>query len=302
MDGLKEIYDSMTSRLKSHVFGSIAIAFVLWNWKVIYVLCFSEMPILDRIEFFDCNTSPWSLYVFPALTGVIWGLLAPSINAGAHWAVARPLNYMKSNDLKYIVKREFAEARYRSEEAIDLSENKAKAAKLEADAAEQVARQKRAESQYTELLAEKESLEAKLGKVLRSQEVQLENIQFNQESADMALLNVLASPQEAGYLMTKDISRVANFFAERDSYQAPMSELFEWFKQVKAKDLDIFNKSDDEDYVSNLRFELEKILSNKSELTLFQQVSSTNDAESKDSIFRLTPLGLYLLKHRPSRD
>ena len=302
MDGLKEIYDSMTSRLKSHVFGSIVIAFVLWNWKVIYVLFSSDMTILDRIEFFDCNTSPWSLYVFPALTGVIWGLLAPPINAGAHWAVARPLNYMKSNDLKYSVKREFAEARYRSEEVIDLSENKAKAAKFEADAAVQVARQEQAESQFQNLLKEKESLAAELEAARRSEKNQLENMQYNQVSAEVTLMNVMAAPQEAAYVMTPEVSRVADFFSKRESYQAPISELRKWYEQVNANGPDIYTQNDHGNYVTNLMLKLDRILSEHSGLKLFQQISNDRGTENRDPIFRLTPLGLYLLKHRPSRD
>lgn len=98
MDGLKEIYDSMTSRLKSHVFGSIVISFILWNWKVIYVLCFSEMPIFLRFTYFNMNTSNASLYYWPIGLGLIFGLGAPWVNAAAHWIVSRPQSYIKSRD------------------------------------------------------------------------------------------------------------------------------------------------------------------------------------------------------------
>jgi hypothetical protein len=105
MDALKEIYDGMTSRLKSHVFGSIGIAFVLWNWKVIYVLCFSKLPILERIEYFDCNTSGWSLYFFPTVIGLAFGLFSPKVNEKAHEFVSKPLSAIKSRDEMFALDR-----------------------------------------------------------------------------------------------------------------------------------------------------------------------------------------------------
>jgi len=88
---MKEIFDTVSSRIKSPILGSIVVTFVLFNWKPLFFLFFSDETVLVKIEYFDFHTDYLTLYIVPTLAGIILALLAPYISyLGSIWA-ARPI-------------------------------------------------------------------------------------------------------------------------------------------------------------------------------------------------------------------
>lgn len=73
----KQIFDAWGDRIRSPFVGSILVAFGLVNWKPLFVLFFADLPILDRISYFEASTSTFTLYVLPAVIGIVAALVVP---------------------------------------------------------------------------------------------------------------------------------------------------------------------------------------------------------------------------------
>jgi len=80
MDGIKEILSALETRLRSKLLGSIIIAFILINWKVIFFVIFEQVGAKEKFSFFDDNTSPLSLYLFPVVAGTVFALVMPWVS------------------------------------------------------------------------------------------------------------------------------------------------------------------------------------------------------------------------------
>lgn len=202
MDGLKEIYDSMTSRLKSHVFGSIAVSFILWNWKVIYVLCFSEMPIFLRFTYFNMNTSNASLYYWPIGLGLIFGLGAPWVNAAAHWIVSRPLSYIKSRDELSALMREGR----LEDKKLEVEQKKTAVQDEKLKAVDLVKKQQSAENSLRERQRELTDAEKKLDTVqgrVNSQIQQLEELEVQVAKAENAKVTSVNELEDADNVISE---------------------------------------------------------------------------------------------------
>jgi len=79
MDGIREILDALNARIRSPIFGSIAIMFAVINWKPLFYLLFAEKAVAEKFTFFDANTCAWSIFVFPIVLGIIFAFAAPWI-------------------------------------------------------------------------------------------------------------------------------------------------------------------------------------------------------------------------------
>lgn len=156
MNQLKEIYDSWGERMRSHLFGSIAISFALINWKVLYFLAFAKVSVDERIEYYDDNTSIWTLYILPIVLGSLFGLIAPFINERVHLLVSKPMSSTKARDELLAAQRDS-----------DLEEAKARIAKARADQARSEAEQQSA------LVEQAKSLDKGLSEVSSSAALQL---------------------------------------------------------------------------------------------------------------------------------
>lgn len=105
MEFIKDIYEAWGARIKSNVFGSVAIAFILVNWKVLYFLSFADVPVEMKFNYFDANTNWISIYLLPILIGVILALGLPFINDLAHGVVSKPISRVRSRDDEYAHER-----------------------------------------------------------------------------------------------------------------------------------------------------------------------------------------------------
>ncbi len=63
---MNEILDALKTRLRSPVLGYFSIVFVAFNWKPIFYLLVQSGDVAARIEYFESNTSLWSLLFWPA--------------------------------------------------------------------------------------------------------------------------------------------------------------------------------------------------------------------------------------------
>lgn len=105
MDFVKDIYEAWGARIKSNVFGSIAIAFILVNWKVLYFLVFADVRVETKFSYFDVNTDWVSLYFLPFLIGLLLAVGLPFINDLAHRIISDPISRVRARDDEYAHER-----------------------------------------------------------------------------------------------------------------------------------------------------------------------------------------------------
>ncbi len=85
MDGVKDFFEVFESKLRSPVLGSTLLSFIAINWKALYVVIFSSTSFAGKFEYFDNNTDPLTLLVYPLLLGLFVVLLGPWLKLiGAH--------------------------------------------------------------------------------------------------------------------------------------------------------------------------------------------------------------------------
>jgi hypothetical protein len=80
MDGFKELLAAFETRVKSKVVGSIFLAFIVTNWKVLFYIMFEPTNADSKFNYFDAHTSLWTLAVIPILTGVALAATLPWVN------------------------------------------------------------------------------------------------------------------------------------------------------------------------------------------------------------------------------
>ena len=84
---LKDIISALNGRLRSHFFGSVFLAFVGTNWKVLFYLIFANRPVRAKFLYFDENTDICSLLIVPVVIGLIIAPASPWIKfVGAYIA------------------------------------------------------------------------------------------------------------------------------------------------------------------------------------------------------------------------
>jgi hypothetical protein len=77
---MKEILEAFRTRISSPLFGYLIIAFFAINWKAIFYLLAGEVPTLERIEYFESNTTINTLLTFPLIFAVLGTSIYPWIN------------------------------------------------------------------------------------------------------------------------------------------------------------------------------------------------------------------------------
>lgn len=91
MDGLKEVVDAFSTRVRSPVVGSVALAFLLYNWANFAVLFFGAGDLDARITEFKAAVGFPELLI-SALLGVAFAIALPWINLLGAILVAKPIN------------------------------------------------------------------------------------------------------------------------------------------------------------------------------------------------------------------
>lgn len=177
MEGIRELVEAFTSRVRSPVFGSIIVAFLVWNWQRIFVLVFTSGDIGARLELF--TESLWALkfglpinIVFPIMLGLVYFVVSPWLNLVAAHLVAKPTNRRRKLVDKLAVER--------AQEKAELAATLADAA---TDAAEAELRQREAEA---ELEAEK-----------RREELAVRQAEIEQQAADAQLASLKREEEAA---------------------------------------------------------------------------------------------------------
>lgn len=96
METFKEFFEALENRVKSPVFGSILVSFIAINWKELFFLFFANIPVVERLNYFDDGTDVISLLVLPFIIGTVIAIIAPWVKFGGTYVARLPVQKTKS--------------------------------------------------------------------------------------------------------------------------------------------------------------------------------------------------------------
>ena len=115
MDFFKEVKDFFSERLRSPIITSISFVFFLLNWPSLFNLVFGDTTVLERIEYFDANTTICSKYVFPVVFGFMLASIWPWIALAGSKVVSRGVARTKEFQIEEAHKVQLKRTKLRGE-------------------------------------------------------------------------------------------------------------------------------------------------------------------------------------------
>lgn len=112
----KQFFDAWGDRIRSPFFGSIAIAFIAVNWKVLFYVFFADRPIRARILYFEANADLVSLVVLPLAIGVSAAIFLPWASFISALLARWPKSLLHNIQFTEATRRRIAEYEKRAEE------------------------------------------------------------------------------------------------------------------------------------------------------------------------------------------
>lgn len=115
MDFFKEVKDFFSERLRSPIITSISFVFFLLNWPSLFNLLFGDTTVLERIEYFDANTTICSKYIFPVAFGFMLASIWPWIAFAGSKVVSRGVARTKEFQIEEAHKVQLQRTKLRGE-------------------------------------------------------------------------------------------------------------------------------------------------------------------------------------------
>lgn len=88
VDLIKDFIDTSKERLKTPISGAFIWAFIIWNWRPIVLLLFSEQTIEDRIQIIDQYFCTLPALIWPIGLALFYTIAIPAIMIGIDWVLA----------------------------------------------------------------------------------------------------------------------------------------------------------------------------------------------------------------------
>lgn len=182
----QSIFDSSNERIKNPFIGSYITAFILYNWRAIFLLVFSDSTIEDKIvvinhEYCDLGAILWPLsiaffyiLILPYLNLVFDALLSYSNSKKNIRLKASVISKLEQKKAEAKYEREIAEERAGTSE---ISELKNQIERLNSENEKLSQQNKESFDRYNEALKIKENSEKELSKALLESENKLKNLE-----------------------------------------------------------------------------------------------------------------------------
>jgi hypothetical protein len=68
---MKKVLEAISNRMKAPYFGYSILAFIVLNWREVFLRMTSKKEPADRLALFELETSVWTLVVYPLLIGAL---------------------------------------------------------------------------------------------------------------------------------------------------------------------------------------------------------------------------------------
>lgn len=81
MDAVKELVEAIKNRLNSSITGSYILSWLVVNWKFIFILFVSPLPVLERINLAEQNLNYWIGFGVPLVFMIFYVLGLPFLES-----------------------------------------------------------------------------------------------------------------------------------------------------------------------------------------------------------------------------
>ncbi|UWQ84536.1 hypothetical protein [Leisingera caerulea] len=105
-DLIKDFFQTLSERTRSPILVSILLSLVLWNWKALFVLFFSNLPVLARVWYVNSQSDVFVSLVCPVAAGVVVSILIPFLISFGAWAASWPRFWLFRIERLQVRKRE----------------------------------------------------------------------------------------------------------------------------------------------------------------------------------------------------
>lgn len=106
---MKDLFEAINTRIKEPYWGFLVLSFLAFNWKGLFLLCFSIGTAQQKIALFEAETNFWSLIVFPVVTALFILLITPWLKVLFGWMSRLAYEKLNSQELdrehKYLAEK-----------------------------------------------------------------------------------------------------------------------------------------------------------------------------------------------------
>lgn len=88
---MDDLLEALKARISSPVLGWFSLALIAINWKAFFYLAFQDGDAIDRIKYFEANTSFDSLTIWPLLFSIVFAVLYPWLIFFLGWLTTKPI-------------------------------------------------------------------------------------------------------------------------------------------------------------------------------------------------------------------
>lgn len=92
--------EAIGNRLKTPYYGYVLLAFVAVNWREIFYVLAANVPVDEKIEYFDSRTSVLELLIIPLCVGAAVSIVAPWLKLAFEYISTRPASMIAERALQ----------------------------------------------------------------------------------------------------------------------------------------------------------------------------------------------------------
>jgi hypothetical protein len=97
---MKDVWDAVSTRIKTPYFGYAVLAFIALNWRGLFLLAVTTGTPQDRLSAFDSVTSYHTLFAFPLIIGAAVALITPWLQLLFRFLSSKPLEMIDNINLE----------------------------------------------------------------------------------------------------------------------------------------------------------------------------------------------------------
>ena len=199
MDDLKELFITVTDRIRTPIFLPFLFSFLSLNWKAIYFVVFSKAEVVRKFDYFDDNTTTCTLIILPLIIAILYAVLSPFFHHGIFKLTQHRSSELKKDKIKQ-------ETNIISHRADLIDEINKERLKKEKDLLDQAAIDQRIESEISDPIKQEE-VQSKI-KAIR------EDAQQKTSAISKASLQSQANKNKQS-IPPPDLDKISSVFAKK---------------------------------------------------------------------------------------
>lgn len=119
VDLIKSFFESWSERIRSPFLSSFTVVFLALNWKGLFVLIWSDLPAIERVEYFEHHVNLSELLWWPLVGGLILPAVLESLKVISALSIQIPEDFLHLRKVKRAEKRRGLEYKSRKDEEIE---------------------------------------------------------------------------------------------------------------------------------------------------------------------------------------